>query len=289
MSHKVRVISLAMFMLGCMWWGACTDSPFDNEISPVSRTIRGEVQLDDRRDARAGVYVWLQGLNLSARTDSLGRFELVIPNTLVGQNGAKVNGVFSLYFYVANYSIDSLAVVVREGLFEYSHSGLDANGNLLEPIRLFKILTITTIVVPPEVAQTYDGPIDMQTTFRATGDSVKIVVPKSVGGLLGGIFFRHRQTGKIYIDIPDEGADTSDRLLIGQEPFSRRQVFQLNGTNFRELYLPTGDFEVIPYFFIDQDNMPRGLLESLGDEVEAPTVEYLKIPFRREGGEFRVF
>lgn len=289
MSHKARVISLTMFMLGCMWWGACTDSPFDNEIRPVSRTIRGEVRLDDRVDARAGVYVWLQGLNLSARTDSLGKFELVIPNTLVGQNGVKVNGVFSLYFYVANYSIDSLAVVVRDGLFEYSQSGLDADGNLLEPIRLFKILTITTIVVPPEVAQTYGGPIDMQTTFRATGDSVKIVVPKSVGGLLGGIFFRHRQTGKIYIDIPDEGADTSDRLLIGQEPFSRRQVFQLNGTNFRELFLPTGDFEVIPYFFIDQDNMPRGLLESLGDEVEAPTVEYLKIPFRREGGAFRVF
>lgn len=287
MSHKVRVFGLAMLM--CLWWGACTDSPFDSDIRPVSRFIRGEVQLDDPKDARAGVYVWLRGINLSARTDSLGKFEITIPNTLVGPGNAKVNGVFPLYFYVANYNLDSLATVVRDGLFEYGHAGIDANGNLQEPIRLFKILTITTIVVPPAVAQNFDGPIDMQSTFRATGDSVRIVVPKSVGGLLGGIFFRHRQTGKIYIDIPDEGADTRDRLIIGQDPFSRRQIFQLNGTNFRELFLPTGDFEVIPYFFIEQANMPPGLLESLGDDVEAPTTEYLKIPFRREGGEFQVF
>lgn len=289
MKAKLRTgVALVLGTLG-VWWGGCTESPFENEINPIARVIRGQVQLDDPQDARAGIYVWLEGAHLSARTDSAGKFELTIPNILVATGGAKVSGIFRLYFYIANYGLTSVETAVRDGLFEYNFGALDANGDLLDPVRLRKILTIKTLVVPLSVAQTYDGPIDMQTTFRATGDSVTIVVPKSVGGLLGGIFFRHRQTGKIFIDIPDEGADTQERVVIGQEPLSRRQVFQLNGSNFRELYLPPGDFEVIPFVFIEQENMPSGLLKSLGEKVEEPAPDYLNIPFRREGGAFQVF
>ncbi len=290
MKAKRRIQSALALGLLATWWGACTESPFENDIKPVARVIRGQVQLvDDPQDQRAGVYVWMDGANLSTHTDSTGKFELVIPHTLVGAGGVAINGVFRVYFYVANYGFASVEIAVRDGLFQYNQGDLDNNGNLQDPIRLFKILTINTIVAPPSVAQSYDGPIDMQTTFRATGDSVTIVVPKSVGGLLGGIFFRHKQTGKIYIDIPDEGADTRERIVVGNEPLSRRQVFQLNGTNFRELFLPVGDFEVIPFFFIEQEKMPAALLKSLGENVEEPAPEYLKIPFRREGGEFQVF
>ncbi|MEK7729533.1 MAG: hypothetical protein AAB354_14050 [candidate division KSB1 bacterium] len=289
MKAKRRLeLALALGLLAT-WWGGCTESPFENEIKPTARVIRGQVQLDDARDERAGIYVWMAGANLSARTDSAGKFELQIPNTLVGAGGATLNGIFQVYVYIANYNLTAVEVAVRNGLFEYGLGALDANGNLQTPVRLFKILTITTIVVPTSVAQSYDGPIDMQTTFRATGDSVTIIVPKSVGGLLGGIFFRHRQTGKIFIDIPDEGADTRERIIIGNDPLSRRQVFQLNGTNFRELFLPTGDFEVIPFFFIEQEDLPSGLLESLGKKAEEPAPDYLNIPFRREGGAFQVF
>lgn len=266
-----------------LFWEGCTNSPFENEIQPQPRVLRGQVGLDDRQDDKSGVYVWLEGLELSARTDSAGKFQIEIPTTLTA------TGMYRLFFYVANYGLQFVEVVVRNGLFEYGHAGLNASGDLIAPIRLFKILTITSIVDPPQVPRAYTASIDLQVTFRATGDSVEIIVPKSVGGLLGGIFFRHLQTGKIFIDIPDLGADTRERVLIGNQPLSRRQVFQLNGTNFRELFLPTGDFEVIPYFFIEQKNMPPGLLKSLGDDVEAPTSEYLNIPFRREGGEFEVF
>jgi hypothetical protein len=270
------------------WW-ACTESPFENEIKPQPRVLRGQVQLNERQDKVAGVFVWLEGFDLGARTDSAGKFQIEIPTTLTATGGKNLNGAFRLFFYVANYGLQSVEVLVRNGLFEYGHAALNANGDLVDPIRLFKILTIETLIDPPQVPQSYTAGIDVQVTFRATGDSVEIIVPKSVGGLLGGIFFRHVQTGGIFIDIPDVGADTREHVLIGNEPVSRRQVFQLNGANFRELFLPVGDFEVIPFFFIEQEGLPPGLLESLGENVQEPTPEYLKIPFRRAGGAFRVF
>ncbi len=284
-----RAFGLALAIIGGAGLSGCTDSPFDNEIKPEARVMRGQVRLDDPQDALAGVYVWLEGVNLSTRTDNTGKFQIEIPTSLTSAGGVAVNGVFRLYCYVANYTVSSAEIVVRNGQFEYGHGGLTPSGDLKEPMRLFKILTITTIVDPPVVPRDYRAGIDMQTTFAATMDSVLLVVPKSVGGLLGGIFFRHLQTGDIFIDIPDLGADTRDRFLVGNQPVSRRQIFQLNGVNFRELFLPAGDFEVIPFFFIEQENLPSGLLKSLGENVEGPNEEYLRIPFRREGGAFQVF
>lgn len=287
----IKAHACAGLLIGILVWGwvGCIKSPFENEIKAQPRVLRGQVQLNERQDEVAGVFVWLEGFNLGTRTDSLGRFQIEIPAAFLAAGGKNLNGTFRLFFYVANYRLRFVEIVVRNGWFEYGHGGLNANGDLIEPIRLFKILTIETLVDPPQVPQSYTAGIDMQVTFRAIGDSVEIIVPKSVGGLLGGIFFRHVQTGEIFIDIPDVGADTRERVLIGNEPVSRRQVFQLNGANFRELFLPVGNFEVIPFFFIEQDNMPPGLLQGLGENVEAPAPEYLKIPFRREGGKFRVF
>ncbi len=286
--HAGKFFVFVIISLG-MCGGGCTKSPFDDEIKPEARLLRGNVQLDNARNGSANVYVWLEGLDLSTRTDSSGQFQIEIPSAQTTTGGAALNGVFRLYFYVANYGLNSVEIVVRNGLFAYGHGALTANGDLKDTIRLFKILSISTIIDPPQVPQSYRDGIDMQTTFQATRDTVQIVVPKSVGGLLGGIFFRHLQSDSVFVDIPDEGADTRDHVLIGHTPVSRRQIFQLNGANFRDLFLPVGDFEVIPYFFIEQEGMPPGLLKSLGKDVEGPTPEYLKIPFRREGGAFEVF
>jgi hypothetical protein len=55
---------------------------------------------------------------------------------------------------------------------------------------------------------------------------------------------------------------------------------------FNSQALPVGRYEAIPYFFIEQENMPSGLLASLGENVEAFGADFLKIPIKRKGGRF---
>jgi hypothetical protein len=269
-------------------FSGCTDSPFDAGIAPETRSITGRVVLSDFADEKEGVYVWLEGVNIGTRTDRAGTFRLELPRELSQTGADGLNGVYRLYFYVANYAVSHVNVVVKRGLFAYGQADVTRAGQLKDPVNLLKILTIKTIVDPPWVPQSYDGPIDVQVTLRAPLDSVTVIFPKSVGGLLGGMFFRNFETGDIYIDIPDVGADTRETVVVGPEPKSRRQIFQLNGTNFRDLFLPAGEYQVIPFFFVQQEKLPPELVDSLGQDVDEPTPNYLEIPFRREGGQFRV-
>ncbi len=53
--------------------------------------------------------------------------------------------------------------------------------------------------------------------------------------------------------------------------------------------LSIGEYEIVPFLMILQNNLPSGLLPSLGLEMEMEiSPDFLKIPFRRKGGNFEV-
>lgn len=270
--------------LGCIGFNSCTESPFEGDIGKEPKQITGLVDLADTFNDEKGVYVWLSGLNLGTYTDSLGAFKLEMPKNV----SRDFSGVFTLYFYVANYRLNRATVVVREGKFLYGAGDLTPDGRIKDVVKMFKILDIKTIVDPPSVPSSYSGPIDVQTTLQATLDTVSVVFPKSVGGLLGGMFFRHLQSGQIYIDIADVGANTRDVVLVGREPKSRRQIFELNGANYRDLFLPVGEYIVIPFFLIQQDDVPQELFNSFGEKADDLTPNFLKVPFRRDEARFQI-
>lgn len=265
---------------------SCTKSPFSEEIALEPRVIKGQVDLklttpDDN------VYIWLEGLKIDTRTDEDGFFSLEIPKEL-SESTSHLNGIFKLYFYVANYTIKTVNIAVKNGLFVYGEADLNKGGSLTHVVTMERILNILTIVDPQWVPHWYEGPIDVQVTLQATLDSVTVIYPKSVGGLLGAILLRHVETGMVFVDIPDLGATTKAYDVIGKEPKSRRMVFQMNGANYRDLFLPTGPYEVIPFFLIEHENLPEELLNTIGRDVEQIGVNFLRIPYRRIGGDFRV-
>jgi hypothetical protein len=254
---------------------SCTQSPFDEGgIVPPTRDLRGTVELSDAADPE-GVYVWLEGTSVATRTEADGSFRLTLPPATTTEMG----GVFDLFFYVANYKLASARVVIQDGRFLPSRGDVNANNELVRTQSLFKLLRIRTLVDPPGVPTNYEGPIDVQVTLQATLDTVTVVFPKMVGGLLGAIILRRLGTEDVFVDIPDIGARTRAVEKVGLEPRSWRMVF-----NLRRGALPEGEYEVIPYFFIEQEEFPPGLLASLGPDVEKIGPGYLKIPFRREGG-----
>jgi hypothetical protein len=155
----------------------CTKSPLENKVdnSPKMQ-IRGQVDLSDNLSPE-GAYVWLEGTPLSTRTDNNGFFQITLPPT-GPSNATYANGVFNLYFFIANYRLNLTAVIVQNGEFAYSRGEVDKNGTLTSVRHLFKALHIQTVVDPEAILTNYDGPVGVQVALRATLDSVTVVFPK---------------------------------------------------------------------------------------------------------------
>ena len=81
----------------------CTENPFDNEDKILANSIMGKVELSDQQSPD-NVHVWFKAFNISTRTDENGNFELKLP-TETKQSGGGLDGIYSLYFYVANYVV----------------------------------------------------------------------------------------------------------------------------------------------------------------------------------------
>lgn len=257
----------------------CTEGPFDNKgIEPQSLSIRGEVELSDLTSPD-GVYIWLEGANIATHTDAQGHFQITLPPPLAAP--AYANGAYNLYFYLANYELGSARVAVQNGAFLYAYGDITIDGDLNGRKLMHKLLHVNTAVLPAFVSSTFEGPVQVQLTLKAVLDSVTVVFPKMVGGLLGGILLQRMETEEIFVDIPDIGARTRSVQRIGPEPRTYVMVF-----NLARGALPVGHYEIIPYFLIEQDNMPPGLMASLGPNVHEIGPEFLKIPIKREGGRF---
>jgi hypothetical protein len=261
---------------------SCTESPIGGQVDNSPKLqIRGRVDLSDGINPE-GVYVWLEGTPLSTRTDNNGFFQITLPPARQNNPGY-ANGVFNLYFFLANYRLNYTPVVVQNGEFAYSRGEVDKNGELISVRHLFKMLQVKTVVDPEVVSASYDRPVVVQVALRATLDSVTVVFPKVIGGLLGGILLKNKTSDEIFIDAAEAGPNLREVAKIGNEFYYKSLIFTP-----RRSALTPGEYEIIPYFLVQQNDMPAGLLPSLGRNVEEITSEFLKIPFKREGGRFVV-
>ncbi len=261
----------------------CTEHPFgESKISYRNRQISGRVTLSDN-SIPEGIYVWLEGFNIGTFTDQTGQFQvtLLLPENQGTSTG--VNGVFNLYFYVANYQLSFAEAVVQNGDFLYSRGDFDESGEMIGVTSLLKLLRIHTTVKPDSVPMTFEGTVNVVVTMQALFDSVTVFIPKIIGGSFGAILLRRLGSDDIFVDAPN----TNDYIQVTERIGPEEYIWNL-GFNLVRGALPEGQYEIIPYFFIEQENMPEGLLESLGPNVMELGPDYLRIPFKREGGHFEV-
>jgi hypothetical protein len=262
----------------------CTSNPFGGDkISEEKRKISGVARLADGSSA-GDILVWMAGFNISTLTGANGQFEITLPpKGSQGPTGA-LNGIFNLYFFVANYFLDSAQVVVQNGAFVYARGDVNEDGKLSAPRSLRRFLRISTALSPASVAKNFTDRIGVTVTLEAIGDSATVVFPRSVGGFLGAAFFKRVGSDDLFIYEPVSSANTREIVTVGRlAPQSRLMVITL-----LQLPLPPGQYEVIPYLLVRHQALPPGLLASLGANVEDLTPAYLDLPFRREGGQFEV-
>lgn len=280
---SVKILAPLLLAAGSGLLCSCTANPFGgNKISEEKRKISGSVRLADQSNAK-GVLVWMAGFNISTFTDENGGFEINLPPKESQGSAGAISGVFNLYFFVANYLLDSAQVVVQNGAFLYSRGDVNEDGKLNAPRTLRRFLRLSTVLLPPSVSISFTSRIGVNAILEATIDSATVIFPRSVGDLLGAAFFKRTGSDEVFIFEAVPGANTRDVALIARTPNSRLLAFTLS-----LLPLPAGRYEVIPYILLRHQPLPPGLLASLGANVEALHSDYLKLPFRREGGQFEV-
>ena len=253
----------------------CTGNPIDNgDISSGRSQMIGKVQLENAHSPE-GVYVWMEGFDLSAFTTEDGSFTLTWPSGF-----SKVSGIFSVYFFVANYQLDSVDVAVREGEFLYGQEGLNTSGELRQPVRLRQFLAVSADVSPETITRVND--LDVTMTFSLglrtlTGVST-VVLPNTTPGFLSSVFFKNTETGELFIfkGLP---VTTEEEILVGQT-----QIVREMNVVFTRINLPPGKYLCIPYILVKRDDLPENLVNSIALNTLAFGPNYLKLPFMREAG-----
>lgn len=265
---------------------ACTENPFfDDKIKSRDTIIRGKVVLSDHSTPDE-VYVWMEGFDFGTWTDDGGNFEIVLPPP-DRQAGAGVTGTYKIYYYLANFKLDSSLIVIKNGEVQRLHGDLDENAELKQSKYLVKVLNIKTEIDPAIVTSDYSGPIDMTLSLDPLIDSVFVKFPNKSQGPLAIVFLQKISPEEDYFEILDVNgfALTADIISdsLTNVPKIWRAGFHLNANR-----LPKGKYKIIPYFLIEQGPVPFNLLNDFGQNITIPARDFINVPIKREGGELEV-
>ena len=281
-NYIILILFLFLLITGC------TSNPFENDdISDSTRELTGKVTLSDN-SAPDNVYIWLKGLNSSSWTDKNGDFKLRLPSG--NQYGdIKPTGNFTMFYYVANYKIDSSSVVIRNGQLERGFGDVNEDGEIKETKILKKLVNVTTVATPSKINFSSDfwiyleRQVRIKVTLEALENNVNVAFCGASGGPLSYIFLQKRPSDVNYYEIINQYNTESEelnyimRLQKGFNTWETTIVFYLT-------YMPMGQYNVIPYFLIMQPDVPSELIESLGADVKKPTSAFMTIPFKRSDG-----
>ena len=286
MKVKPGFTFIATSVISLMMLHGCTSNPIgDDDIFSGNRKLGGKIELNalNNNSNPEGVYLWLDGLNIGTKTDAQGEFEIILPPPGTQASGG-ISGIFNLYFYMANFKLDSISVAISDGRFVYSEGEINNRGELNRPKSLFQLLNINTIIMPDTVQIDSAGPISARFFIRALNKPVTVFFPKAVGDILGPIILKNKNTGEIFIrQSTIAGIPLDDTITITNVEIERIVLF-----GFSPGELPKGSYEVVPYLLVRQDHIPEGLIESIGEDVEELGPNYIKIPFLREGGQLEI-
>jgi hypothetical protein len=271
----------------------CTDNPFfkDTDFLSDKLIIKGMVELDHSDDP-GGVYVWLEGLNVSTYTKSDGHFDLHLTSPATLPGGATAwNGEFKIYYYLVNYKYEFSSVLIRNGKVEYGKLDVDNKGSINKRIVLTKLLGINTIISPysTKTNTIFSQKVDLSLTIFGESVNIKTYVP--LDDRSGCVIFK-----RLDAELTLSKFVLANKNLLRTIEISASDVWnmQLGGTDemgvkdMDPVPIETGLYEVLPFLIIEQDELPEELLESITPYYNTFSAEYLKLPFKWDVDTFEV-
>jgi len=273
MMGKFQYLVHLIWILGVIT--SCTSNPIgDDEIGTSNRQIQGQIGLSSQQTPD-NVIVWLESFNIVTKTDGEGKFGLTLP---ASAQSSGVSGFFRVYYFLANFNVDSSSVLGKDGEFVYSSADINNEGELKTLKILRQFLRIETQVSPSVVLEnSFTGSIEIAAIFSAVLEPVTVIIPKTIGGVLGAALIKNIDTGSARIVLSNPGIETDETVRVGQTPVVRKMSF-----NFSINRLSKGKYEIVPYFLIKHQEIPAELWLSIGEDLEQLGQNYLKIPIKSD-------
>jgi len=276
---------LLAFLLALLWRPACTHNPLSKDPAIFSPAIQGRITLSDYADPQ-NIYVWLAGAGVSTRTAADGAFALPLPAPGT-QPGKGLNGEYALYFYCANYRLDSLMVLFQDGEALLGQAGLDQNGFLTRTIKLIRLLDIEIVLDKTMLSARRADTLMASVYIQADEQAYTVRGYFSKPLFKGDAAFT---AGFVYNDKLVRRVLQPDRLYA-YAPFTvdqEKKALLPIRLCVAPAELPAGEYEIIPYLLIAQQNLPADLLRSMGSHVEEFHPDHTLIPVQVRGNRFKV-
>lgn len=278
---KSKFFTSTGLILALVLSSGCTHNPFggDDEISS-KRTVSGQVNLERSEDS-GGLYVWMEGIDTGTFTDDEGNFQLTLPPPS-SQPGGGFTGTADLYFYMANFKVDTANLILRNGEFLYSQEEIDEKGNFRQLRTMNKLLSINTSLSPASIDTGFSGNIRATITIDVWDLQVELQTVRSDFQYFAVAAMEKQNSNSPFVRSFIMGATKTDTTLT-----RGRHVF-VSDYFYPSSFLPAGEFIIMPYMWINQDNIPPKLIESLDAPYARYNESYVNLPFQRSGGRLTV-
>ena len=261
---------------------SCTSNPFWNDSSISELVLLGNVSAENKV-TNVPISIWVETFDLYSIANEDGSFSIPLRSTQ-SQSG-NISGPVNLYFFIHNYLLDSAVVYFSNGELSRDQTDFSSEGRLLKNIVLKKILSGNV-----EIHTLENGLYDQDTLFITFEINTYLpvlidyyeIIWKDEYHLNSGLFFRSLVDGEINFyrfSATDEYGNTIEDQL-------EQLTCGLNESFIWDYYISTeqvdlseGLYEVVPYFLIEHDFLPGGLVKGLGGEsIFLPTDLYLDLP-----------
>lgn len=262
---------------------SCTTNPFSKDEKAANNTllVKGKLLLSDSI-VPDSIYVWLEEFDLGTFTDTNGEFKLSLPPAQE-QPGGGVTGVYNLYFYVANYEIQFVEVTVNEGMFLYDYGPIDKDGSLRSTILLQKLLNIKTEVSPHHIPADFHGYIYVSLTMNSIKTPTKISAIIDPNDIVSGVFIRNLTKKSEFTSQYFMTSAHIETRYVPTVPSISTSYYRYNTCEF-----PKGEYEIIPFIWVEQNNVPSEMIDDFTSDPGSMSLEYLNIPFKRENAIMKV-
>ncbi|TFB10922.1 hypothetical protein E3V55_04760 [Candidatus Marinimicrobia bacterium MT.SAG.3] len=259
----------------------CTENPFSDPPEVGTSQLSGKVLLSHDFD-NSGVYVWIEQIEVSAYTNSDGDFLITIPPPSIQGGGGGIEGDLIMYFYLANYKLDSAQVSFLRGVPVVSKGDLNEEGDVARIIKLSKLLNVELSFLKKSISMSSIDSLRIKITLTSpeiepvasvmAKANTREYTPPSPAFFISKIdseedIFKMNDIGYHVelVNFINKGVTVKYDMAVG---FSAGE-------------LPTGTYEVIPFVKVRNVNPPLALLNSLGEHVLEYHSDYLKLPFKR--------
>ena len=262
---------------------SCTSNPFWDDPGTVELVLSGNVSTENN-NMDVPISVYLETFDIYTRTDQDGDFSITIQNTQ--STDGSVSGSLKIYFFIYNYQLDSAVVNFVNGRLSNNQSDFSTDGELVKPIQLKKILSgelnfeflENGFFDKETLAVVFD--VDIHTEVDI--DIYKYIWVEDTLDFYSGLIFNNLNNDTTILyrfsGYDDSGNIVNDQLKkLSFEENEQTQWQYLIQTD--QLYLSTGQYKIVPYFFIKHDFIPQGMIDKMGgDQIFSFSNEYLMVP-----------